>query len=87
MEDDLKENNLNGRWHEWKTTSTEDDLNGKLTQQKTTSTEDDLNGRRPQQPHLTVADYAKKGGTSSQDLCPQPPKQKPRLKKQVWIVT
>ena len=39
---------LNGRQHQWKTTSMEDDFNGRRPQWKTTSMEDDLNGRRPQ---------------------------------------
>ena len=43
MEDDL-----NGRRHQWKTTSIEDDLNGRLAQWKITSMEDDFNGRQPQ---------------------------------------
>ena len=51
MEDDL-----NGRWPQWKMTSMKDDLNGKRPQWKTTSMEDDLNGRRPQWKTTTMED-------------------------------
>ena len=51
MEDDLY-----GRWPQWKTTSVEDDLHGRQTQWKRTSVEDNLSGRRPQWKTTSVED-------------------------------
>ena len=55
--DDLKEDNINGRRHQWKMTSMEDNLNGRQPQWKTTSMEDTFNGRHPQWKMTLMEDY------------------------------